>query len=149
MESLLEQFFDLLFAAVIGATVGFIYDLYCLVRNKYRLKGLVSGFGDIVFWIILTVMVFSLLLIGNKGEVRFYILFGIVLGSFLYIRFLSSITVAVTLKISGIIKIVFTQLMRPFCFFLRLIFRNKYVKSAKTRLKALLSKLLAAKKLKK
>ncbi len=78
------------FATVaIGMVVGFTYDYYRVTRSVLRLKRAGVFVGDIIFWLIATGVVFLMLLWGNWGEMRFYVLFGLGLGALLYFHFIS------------------------------------------------------------
>lgn len=87
--SLAEQFMAFLVTIGIGAAAAFIYDLYRAVRAGLGLRRLGSSVGDVLFWLVLTAVVFGLLLCGVAGEVRWSVLLGMVLGAFLYRRGLS------------------------------------------------------------
>lgn len=151
MEFLTKQVCELLFTVVIGIMAGFLYDIYRLLRYKYRLKRIASDFADLFFWLIITLVVFTLLLLGNKGEIRLYILLGLILGAFLYMRFLSSRATAVMLKTSSFFKLFFSKMGKPFYFVFTLagypfrflfgmVFKNKYVKRIGVKLQLVLKK---------
>ncbi|HZK17685.1 MAG TPA: spore cortex biosynthesis protein YabQ [Clostridia bacterium] len=132
MEPLIEQFYNLLFAVVIGALTAFFYDIYSLIRKKFRFKRTALIIGDLSFWLIMIIIVYALLLVGNKGEVRFYHLIGMALGAFLYTGWLSNKAMFVTHKI----------IARPFAFLYRLFFRNKHAKRIGSGVRTLAKKLI-------
>ncbi len=89
MELLVNQMRSFFATVAIGLVIGFTYDYYRVTRDVLRLKRAGIFIGDIVFWIVSTVIVFLMLLWGNWGEMRFYVLFGFGLGALLYFYFIS------------------------------------------------------------
>jgi spore cortex biosynthesis protein YabQ len=72
-----------------GLLVGFLFDLYTAFRTVFRLqRGLLTNIGDLVYWLIVTVVVYVLLFITNGGEVRLYMFVGVVLGIWIYEKLL-------------------------------------------------------------
>ncbi|MDI6907270.1 MAG: spore cortex biosynthesis protein YabQ [Thermoanaerobacterales bacterium] len=91
MISLLDgQVGAFLWAIVIGAAAALFYDLYTAVWTGLRVPRWGVGVGDILFWAVLTVLVFALLIVGNAGDVRWYILLGMALGYAGYRRLLGA-----------------------------------------------------------
>lgn len=89
MVPLLDQFYYFALTILIGAISGFCYDLYKVTRGTLRLRRIGTALGDVLFWVILTAVVFILLLAGNWGEVRLYVLIGLTIGAVLYLNLLS------------------------------------------------------------
>lgn len=89
MELLTNQFFAFAATVVIGMAAGFCYDYYSVVREVLRLRRIGTWLGDIIFWLFITAGVFLLLLRGNWGELRLYVLIGLSLGALTYFRLLS------------------------------------------------------------
>lgn len=75
-----------LWSVAIGGIAALIYDLYRAIGAGMRLSRWRIGVGDVVFWAVLTALVFMLLVVGNAGDVRWYILFGLALGYGFYRR---------------------------------------------------------------
>ncbi|OAT80681.1 spore cortex biosynthesis protein YabQ [Desulfotomaculum copahuensis] len=84
---------DQLFAFVLtlgaGMLAGFLYDCYRVVRELLRPGKTVVLLGDLLYWLLLTGVVFAVLLAGNQGEVRFYLLLGLGLGALVYLKLFS------------------------------------------------------------
>ncbi|MEG6520645.1 spore cortex biosynthesis protein YabQ [Desulfotomaculum sp. 1211_IL3151] len=89
MVPLQDQFFYFVLTITIGMVAGLCYDLYKVIRGTLGLRKMGTALGDILFWLILTGIVFILLLLGNWGEVRLYVLLGLALGAILYINIFS------------------------------------------------------------
>jgi spore cortex biosynthesis protein YabQ len=92
MVSLSEQFNYFLLTVGTGLLIGLVFDIYRLVRHLLNLRKMGTGLGDLIFWSVTTVLAFFMLLVGNWGEVRFYVFMGILLGIGGYLRWLSPFT---------------------------------------------------------
>ena len=89
MQSVYQQAVSLVITIGIGFLVGIIYDIYRVTRGLWQPKKLGTFIGDLFFWVIITIMVFTLLLLGNWGEVRVYVFLGLALGFLMYIKYCS------------------------------------------------------------
>ncbi len=88
--TLADQLNAFLLTMIIGLVSGLTYDLYRVLRELLRLRKTGTFVGDLLFWMFLLVLVFALLLVGNNGEVRFYVLLGLALGAAIHLVFFSS-----------------------------------------------------------
>jgi len=90
MEPPVVQLHEFLATVAMGLLSGFCYDLYRIIGQRLRLRRWGVLVGDLLFWLLLTVLVFMLLYLSNAAEVRFYVFIGIILGALVYLRFLSA-----------------------------------------------------------
>jgi len=90
MSSLAEQTYAFLMTILAGGVIGFLFDLYRVFRSMLRPKQLGTAVTDLLFWIVVTPTVFAMLLAGNWGELRFYVLVGLAIGLLLYFQALSA-----------------------------------------------------------
>ncbi len=77
------------FTVAIGLLLGFLFDLYRVVRGRLRPGPLATVLGDLLFSLLATGVTFALLVVGNWGELRLYVWVGFLLGAFFYRLFLS------------------------------------------------------------
>ena len=84
-----------------------LFDIYRLIAKQCKLKKLGIMLGDIVFWLLFTPLAFLFLLWGNWGEVRLYVLIGLIAGVILYLHCLSRFAVPMINYLLLIIKKVF------------------------------------------
>lgn len=109
MESLNNQLCAFVATLMIGMVGAFCYDYYRAVGKTFRLKKVGTWLGDIIFWLMTTALVFFLLLLGNCGVVRYYVLFGLGLGACIYFQFFSN-------TMSRLIHLKFYLLQRVWAF---------------------------------
>lgn len=101
MMSLAGQTYAFLMTILAGAIVGLLFDVYRVFRSTFRPKQFATALTDLLYWIVVTPTVFALLLAGNWGELRFYVLIGLAVGLLLYFQALSSIVIWC---LSGVIR---------------------------------------------
>ena len=71
-------------SAAIGVVLGVIFDLFRVLRRLFRHKGVATAVQDAFFWIIGTLLTFTLFLRLNDGEMRGYLFLGLLLGAVIY-----------------------------------------------------------------
>lgn len=85
-EPAASQFLLFFYTILTGMLAGIIYDFYAGVGYLLRLRKIAVHVGDIIYWLVLTVVVYALLWYYNQGEVRFFVLLGLGIGAGLYHR---------------------------------------------------------------
>jgi len=85
---LADQIVAFLWTLGIGMTAGLCHVIYRAISDTLRLKKVGTFAGDLVFWIVLTVISFYVLLRANYGQLRLYVFIGLLLGAFLFTHFL-------------------------------------------------------------
>jgi len=100
--SLSGQTLAFLEAILYGALLGAVYDVFKVSRLLFKNKVLVF-FEDVVFLLICTVVTFSFLLRVSDGQVRFFIIFGEIIGFILYYF---SLSLLVNKIVKGIFKVI-------------------------------------------
>ncbi|HAG08617.1 MAG TPA: spore cortex biosynthesis protein YabQ [Desulfotomaculum sp.] len=95
-----------------GFFLVFCYNVYQVIRNILKLKKTGTIIGDLLFWLILTPLVFIFLFPGNQGEIRFFIFFGLVLGALLYLKIFSQLTYSFVYRLYLVIRKLFKIVMK-------------------------------------
>ena len=114
---------------VTGAVLGLIFDFYRVMRGIFRLRFVLTGVADFVYWIIATAVVTVALLMSNWLELRFYIFMGLVGGAVLYFRTFSRIAIHLIIRSLRLVafisrwikKIVHTLVFLPMAFVFRIV----------------------------
>lgn len=88
-----SQAYTFLITVLGGMIVGFIYDLFRVWRKIIKTRNIMVYAQDIIFWILVSLVVFGTLFISNAGEIRGYLLIGIILGTTIYMLTLSQYVV--------------------------------------------------------
>jgi len=112
MQSLESQFFSFAVTVLMGLTVGVLFDFYNITKGIIRPRKLGTYLGDFLFWVITTIVIFFMLLIGNWGELRFYVVIGVLTGVVVYIKLFSRTFIRVLLSIIKFSGKVITKVVR-------------------------------------
>lgn len=110
---------------LIGLLIGISFDIYREIIFNFKLRKMIVNVFDLVYWLLLTVLVFIILQHINYGEVRIYVFIGLALGSALYFYFLSffvrkilrkvlSVVIRVTAVVTKIAKMPFIFVKKLF-----------------------------------
>lgn len=67
-----------------GMLLGFIWDIYRLVRRYIKMGAVGTALGDLIYWIVSIYISVQLIFYVSYGNVRMFILLGFVLGALLY-----------------------------------------------------------------
>lgn len=97
MESLSAQLYAFGIILLAGLTIGLVVDVYRVIRGILR-PGLVSTtILDLMFWALLTPILVIYLLLANWGQLRGYVIMGLILGFAFYRLTMSRAVVALLL----------------------------------------------------
>ena len=106
-----------------GVFLGFIWDFYRLIRHYGKFKTAGTVIGDILYWIISTILSTRLILDISYGNVRAFILMGFLTGALLYFYGVSEYVLKLFIFIIDfilkVIKTVFHFLIYPVKFIIR------------------------------
>jgi spore cortex biosynthesis protein YabQ len=78
------QFYAFFITVLCGAVLGLFFDLLRAARGYYRPNAWIGGAADLLFWVIAAGALTGALFFGNWGELRLYVLVGLVGGVSLY-----------------------------------------------------------------
>ncbi len=105
--------------------IAFIFDLFRIKRKAVGTGNLLIYFEDLLYWIIAALVMFAVVYFANEGELRGYVLIGVIMGAALYILLLSRLVVKISLKIIKlvykILKFVWNILSYPVRFIIKII----------------------------
>jgi spore cortex biosynthesis protein YabQ len=115
------QFETFLITVVTGMFLGGLFDFYRIMRGLFKPRRAFTSVADLLYWLLATAIVFIALLLGNWGEVRLYIFFGLFAGILCYFRLLSRQVIRLLIGIirlvaramGGLKKIIAYTVLRP------------------------------------
>lgn len=101
-----NQLFSFFIYVIVGILLGFIFDIFRALRKSIKNSTVATNIEDILFVIISFIIITTVVQIISKGELRFYILLGIILGILIYFLSISKyIITGETWILKSIIKI--------------------------------------------
>ena len=81
---LTEQASVFLNSLFLGAVLGCIYDFFRITRLAFVIPSLLVLLEDLMFFLVSSIILFNYLLQSNHGQIRSFILVGVVLGWTIY-----------------------------------------------------------------
>ncbi|MBE3592197.1 MAG: spore cortex biosynthesis protein YabQ [Thermoanaerobacter sp.] len=84
-----SQIYAFLVTVYGGFVLGFIYDIFKVTRQVFKLKKTFSNIADIIFWLFGTITMLYFMYISNYVEIRLYSFLGFAIGVILYYVLLS------------------------------------------------------------
>jgi spore cortex biosynthesis protein YabQ len=96
--------------------IGFIYDLFRIKRKAIKTGTVITYLEDFFYWILVSLIMFSVVYYSNDGEIRGYNFIGTILGIVLYSLLLSKIVINSSMFVIRVICRVFTTVWRILIF---------------------------------
>lgn len=84
-----QQFTTFGLTITLGFFIGILFDVYRVFSHSLHPSRIIIQIMDLLFWTGLSGLVFIVLFLGNRGEVRVYVFIGLLIGVFFYFRWLS------------------------------------------------------------
>ncbi len=92
----------------LGMASALVYDTFRIVRSGF----LVTALKDMLFWLVMTVLVFTICLVFNNGEIRFFMFCGILIGALTYFRTVSRYVIGLLRFLLSFFKKIFGILLK-------------------------------------
>lgn len=89
-SSLISENIFLLYSAIMGIFVTFIYDLLRIIRRVIPHKNFFVSVEDFFFWVFCAISVFLLMHEESNGTLRWFAVFGAICGMLLYKKTISN-----------------------------------------------------------
>lgn len=100
------QYISFLYSFILGNAMGFIYDVFRFDRALFKRSNFFVFIQDILFWLICAFAFFSFSVVFASGQIRGYLLVGLLLG-FLFFRLtFSRLFLLLTSPIKKLVKII-------------------------------------------
>lgn len=88
----------------IGVSIGFLFDIFRIFRMAIPHSRLMIQLEDTVYWIIAILFAFLVMLHKNYGEIRFFSICGMFLGSLVYFLTVSRLLLLISDRIIAAVK---------------------------------------------
>ena len=91
-----------------GIGLGILFDFFRALRKTFKTADFITYIEDIIYWILAGIIVLYNIWFFNDGEIRIYMILGILIGTVIYTLTLSPIFVKINCLIMSKIKIILT-----------------------------------------
>jgi len=113
-----NQIYAFLVTVYGGLIIGFVYNIYKVLRNILKVKKFLSDIGDILFWTVSTIIIIYFLYLSNYIEIRFYVFLGFMTGILIYNYLFSEFVTKLLLKLYNILVKFIKILLYPLLYIL-------------------------------
>ena len=83
------QGYTLIIFIFTGIAIGIFFDLFRVLRRSFKTSNIITYLEDIVFWIATGIFFLFVLFKFNNGQIRSYVVVGVLAGVILYLLFIS------------------------------------------------------------
>lgn len=101
-----------------GILIGLIFDIFRILRKSFKTSDFVTIIQDIIFFIISSSLILYTVFKFNNGEIRSFVLIGLISGICIYLLIFSKIFIKINVEIINfikkIIKRIITIILYPF-----------------------------------
>lgn len=105
-----EQLLSFMYANLMGLALSIIFDLFRTLRKSFTHGKIAVFIEDVLFFTIAQFITFMLLMARCNGEVRAYIIIGIIIGFFIYRVTVSRIVLPISVLIFKFIIKIFIKI---------------------------------------
>ncbi len=120
---ILSQLYSLLIFTITGIIIGVFFDIFRILRRSFKTPDIITYIEDILFWIFTGIFFIMVLFKFNNGEIRSYVLLGLIFGIIIYMLVISKYFIKINIKIIEIIKKILSypikiilKIIKPFSF---------------------------------
>ena len=110
-----RQFYFLFLSFLWGMWMCWVYDGLRVLRNLMKHSRRILNIEDIFYWLFMTIALFYLLYTYHRGEIRNYILVGLLSGYLFYYKTISPVYVALWGMLLEPFKMMFVKICRLLC----------------------------------
>lgn len=130
-----NQAYLFLVFSLTGILIGILFDFFRVSRKLFKTSDFITYIEDILFWILTGILVLYAIWFFNDGEIRFFMLLGLIMGIIIYLLTLSNIFTKTSFflldKFKSIIIYfikIFSTILRPiYSFFCKLFYNIKNI----------------------
>ena len=90
--------------SIVGVLIGVLFDIFRIIRKTFKTNDIITYLEDILFWILTGIIVIYAMYRFCDGELRFFMIIGIVMGTCLYIVTISQYVIKISVFIINILK---------------------------------------------
>lgn len=115
-NSIMAQLFSLLIFTISGMIIGVLFDIFRILRKSFHTPDFVTYIEDLIFWLLTGCFLLFLLFCVGNGEIRIYMVLGLLIGCIFYLVFISKFFIKISVPIVVFIKNVIYKLIKIILF---------------------------------
>jgi spore cortex biosynthesis protein YabQ len=121
--SVSAQAFTFLCSVIGGIAIALIYDIFRIKRKAFKTGKFMTYVEDLLFWLLVAIVMFSMVYYSNEGELRSYLFLGAFIGVIFYALLFSKAVMNSSLFIINILRKIFKAVFFIVSYPIKLLFR--------------------------
>lgn len=109
------QLYSLLIFTISGVAIGIFFDIFRILRRTFKTPDIITYIEDTIFWICTGIFFLFLLFKFNNGQIRNYVIIGIIMGVVIYILTISKYFIKINVNIINFIKKILLYPIKLIC----------------------------------
>ena len=118
-----EQLWIFLLMLIYGAAASAVFDILRSIYRIFKPSSVTVGIGDILFWLIISVLTFFAIFISNNGQIRLFEFFAMIMGSIIYFLTLSKVIILMFSAVFFCLKQFFLSFLKFFLTIVRFLYK--------------------------
>lgn len=110
---LLSQFNTVFIFFLTGICIGLLFDFFRIQRKVLRTCDFITYIQDILFWIVSGLIIIFVIMKYTNGEIRIYMILGIILGILIYFLIISKYIMKIFVCILSFLLNIIGKLLFP------------------------------------
>lgn len=90
-----NQAFLFLVFSITGVILGILFDFFRAIRKTFKTSDFLTCIEDVIYWLIAGIIILYNIYFFNNGEIRIFMIIGIIMGALIYTLTLSSIFIKI------------------------------------------------------
>ncbi len=132
-----NQAYLFLVFSLTGVVLGVLFDFFRVLRKTFKTEDFVTYIEDILYWILAGIIILYNIWFFNDGEIRVFMILGILMGAIIYCLTLSPIFIKIDYffmkKIKGVFTLLYNILKIPIEFMINLLKKIKNIVNFKNK----------------
>lgn len=132
-----NQAYLFLVFSLTGVVLGVLFDFFRVLRKTFKTGDFVTYIEDILYWILAGIIILYNIWFFNDGEIRVFMILGILMGAIIYCLTLSPIFIKIDYffmkKIKGVFTLLYNILKIPIEFMTNLLKKIKNIVNFKNK----------------
>ena len=114
--------------SIVGVAIGLLFDIFRILRKTIKTNDIVTYLEDILFWILTGIIIVFSMYYFCDGQLRFFMVIGIIQGTVIYILTISRYVIKVSVFIISLVKrIIIYPFVIIYKFVKKIIFRPIFI----------------------
>ena len=118
-----NQAYLFLIFTINGILIGFLFDIFRILRKSFKTNDLITYIEDIIFWILTGIIILFSMCKFCDGELRGFTIIGIAIGVMIYMLTISRYIIKASVFIINILKKIVCKIISIIIYPFKLIFK--------------------------